>query len=136
MEIVSMLRVKAWHLVTKEPPPNEVRDGAWLEKDIWARPLNMVSTRPDISFAVIRLSQYSRQPRTSHCTALKRVLRYFKIKRHSTSFPNYRKPSCGICRSYRPLMGIMQTLGLFVVIFSFCLVPLFPGLRESRELSL
>lgn len=42
MEIVSMLRVKAWHLVTKEPPPNEDLDEAWLEKDIWARPMNMV----------------------------------------------------------------------------------------------
>ena len=36
MEMV-MLRMKAWTLVTREPPAVDDRDDAWLEKDIWAR---------------------------------------------------------------------------------------------------
>ena len=36
MEMV-MLRMKAWTLVTREPPAVDARDDAWLEKDIWAR---------------------------------------------------------------------------------------------------
>lgn len=35
-------------------------------------------TRPDISFSVIRLSQYSSKPRMVHWIALKRILRYLK----------------------------------------------------------
>ena len=35
-------------------------------------------TRPDISYSVIKLSQYASQPRTHHWLALKRVLRYLK----------------------------------------------------------
>ena len=36
MEMV-MLRMKAWHQVTNEPPPEANRDDAWLERDVWAR---------------------------------------------------------------------------------------------------
>ena len=36
MEMV-MLRMKAWNLVTQEPPAEEDRTDLWLEKDIWAR---------------------------------------------------------------------------------------------------
>lgn len=36
MEMV-MLRMKAWHQVTHEPPAVAARDDAWLERDIWAR---------------------------------------------------------------------------------------------------
>ena len=35
-------------------------------------------TLPDIAFAVTKLSQYNHEPRTSHFTAAKRVLRYLK----------------------------------------------------------
>ena len=37
-----------------------------------------LGTRPDIAFAVTKLSQYNHEPRTSHLTAAKRVLRYLK----------------------------------------------------------
>ena len=49
-------------------------------------------TRPDISFAVIRLSQYSSKPRMVHWVALKRILRYLKGTMNAflviTSTPN------------------------------------------------
>jgi len=32
-----MLRMKAWDLVTQEPPAEAQRDEAWKEKNIWAR---------------------------------------------------------------------------------------------------
>lgn len=38
----------------------------------------MHATRPDIAYAVIKLSQYSSKPRECHWTSLKRVLRYLK----------------------------------------------------------
>lgn len=38
----------------------------------------MHATRPDISFTVIRLSQFAARPLTDHWLALKRVLRYIK----------------------------------------------------------
>lgn len=38
----------------------------------------MHATRPDIAYAVIRLSQVAAHPRDCHWQALKRVLRYFK----------------------------------------------------------
>jgi len=37
-----------------------------------------LGTRPDIAFAVTKLSQYNHKPRTSYLTAAKRVLRYLK----------------------------------------------------------
>jgi len=37
-----------------------------------------LGTRPDITFAVTKLSQYNHDPRTTHMTAAKRVLRYLK----------------------------------------------------------
>ena len=36
MEIL-MLRMKAWTLVTQEPPAKADRDEAWLEMDVWAQ---------------------------------------------------------------------------------------------------
>ena len=38
----------------------------------------MVCTRPDIGFAVGKLSQFTESPRSEHWTAVKRVLRYIK----------------------------------------------------------
>jgi len=38
----------------------------------------MHATRPDIVFAVIRLSQYTSRPREVHWLGLKRILRYLK----------------------------------------------------------
>ena len=38
----------------------------------------MHATRPDIAYTVIRLSQFSAQPRISHWDGLKRILRYLK----------------------------------------------------------
>ena len=35
-------------------------------------------TKPDITYAVNRLSRYISNPDESHCTAVERVLRYFK----------------------------------------------------------
>ena len=37
-----------------------------------------ISTRPDISFAVNRLAQFTRNPKPRHWTAVKRVFRYLK----------------------------------------------------------
>ena len=37
-----------------------------------------LATRPDIAFAVLALSRYNSQPRTSHLTAAKQVLRYLR----------------------------------------------------------
>ena len=37
-----------------------------------------LGTRPDIAFTVTKLSQYNHEPRTSHLTAAKQVLRYLK----------------------------------------------------------
>ncbi|CAK9821285.1 Retrovirus-related Pol polyprotein from transposon TNT 1-94 [Anthophora retusa] len=37
-----------------------------------------IGTRPDISYAISRLSQYNQEPRVMHLTAVKRVYRYLK----------------------------------------------------------
>lgn len=36
-------------------------------------------TRPDISYSVNKVCQYLHAPRTTHCTAVKRILRYLKF---------------------------------------------------------
>ena len=46
MEMV-ILRVKAWTLVTQEPPAVADRTEAWLEKDIWARSEIHLWSSPD-----------------------------------------------------------------------------------------
>lgn len=38
----------------------------------------MVGTRPDLAYAVGKLSQYTHDPTAKHCTALDRVLKYLK----------------------------------------------------------
>jgi hypothetical protein len=43
-----------------------------------------VSTRPDIAYAVGTLARFSSKPTKEHCTALKRVLCYFKGTTAST----------------------------------------------------
>ena len=50
-------------------------------------PTRWIATRPEIAFAVSALSRYNSQPRTSHLTAAKRVLRYLrKTADHSLYF--------------------------------------------------
>jgi hypothetical protein len=43
-----------------------------------------VYSRPDISFAVSKLSQFNRDPSTTHLAAARRVLRYLKGTKHFT----------------------------------------------------
>ena len=51
-------------------------------------------TRPDISFAVNKLSQYMHQPTTEHWTAVKRVLRYLSGTRsHGITFSSRNNPT-------------------------------------------
>ena len=57
-----------------EDPPAEVPYREAIGCLIWL----MIGTRPDIGFAVGRLSQHCENPLTSHWTAVKRVLRYLK----------------------------------------------------------
>ena len=42
----------------------------------------MIASRPDLAFAVGKLSQYSEDPRKSHWIAVKRVLRYLNATKH------------------------------------------------------
>lgn len=37
-----------------------------------------IGTRPDLSFAVMKLAQFSHAPSTEHWTAVKRLLRYIR----------------------------------------------------------
>ena len=46
----------------------------------------MLGSRPDISYAVSKVSQYSVNPDSSHWTAVKRILRYLAGA-----------PNCGLC---------------------------------------
>lgn len=52
----------------------------------------MAFTRPDISFAINKLSQYIHTPRQSHWQALKRLLRYLKGTIHFGLFLNRQSP--------------------------------------------
>ena len=52
-----------------------------LEKERYQSAIGMLlylmhGSRPDLSFAVIKLSQYSRKPRKLHCNGMKRMMRY------------------------------------------------------------
>ena len=57
-----------------EPRTNQLE----YQKRIGSVMYAMVSTRPDLAFAVGKLSQYTHDPATRHRTALDRVLKYLK----------------------------------------------------------
>lgn len=50
-----------------------------LYRTFFGKLIYLTITRPDISFAVQALSQFSHQPCSSHMQALLRVLRYLKL---------------------------------------------------------
>jgi hypothetical protein len=58
----------------------------------------MVSTRPDISFVVIKLARHAKNPGESHFQALKRVFRYLTGSKHlAISFSPGKDPLHGYC---------------------------------------
>ncbi|KAJ9490931.1 hypothetical protein VN97_g2331 [Penicillium thymicola] len=56
----------------------------------------MVSTRPDISFVVIKLAKHAKNPGSTHFQALKKVFRYLVGSKHlSIAFsPAHQEPAC------------------------------------------
>ncbi|UYV73869.1 hypothetical protein LAZ67_11001215 [Cordylochernes scorpioides] len=58
----------------------------------------VVSTRPDIAYITSKLSQYSRQPKQMHWTAIKRVMRY--LRGTIDLGVKFEKGKTGILKSY------------------------------------
>jgi hypothetical protein len=59
-----------------------------------------LGTRPDIAFAVIKLSRFASNPSTEHITAAKRVLRYLKSTiDYSITYSNTSSYASGYCDS-------------------------------------
>ncbi|XP_071694263.1 uncharacterized mitochondrial protein AtMg00810-like [Rutidosis leptorrhynchoides] len=57
----------------------EFLDDASLYRTLVGKLIYLTITRPDLSYAAQALSQFSQNPRTSHLTALYKVLRYIKF---------------------------------------------------------
>ncbi len=62
----------------KDSPVDSRADKTWYQEAIGSLMHLMVSTRPDIAYAVGRLSRYCQNPMEVHWKAAKRVFRYLK----------------------------------------------------------
>ena len=71
-------------LVPDDQLQNQLKDDeiTWYQQLVGVLLWVMLATRPDISFAVSRLSKFSHQPSIIHAQALKRLLRYLVATKH------------------------------------------------------
>lgn len=66
--------IDGYHALTPSGPADERTNQVEYQKRIGSLMYAMVGTRPDIAFAVCKLSQYCQDPCVRHRTALDRVL--------------------------------------------------------------
>ncbi|UYV73216.1 TIGD6 [Cordylochernes scorpioides] len=72
-EIQNMYSHQVWELV-----PRPVNAKHTYQEALGMLMFLAVNTRPDIAYITSKLSQYSRQPKQMHWTAIKRVMRYLR----------------------------------------------------------
>ncbi|UYV77384.1 hypothetical protein LAZ67_15000806 [Cordylochernes scorpioides] len=72
-EIQNMYSHQVWELV-----PRPVNAKHTYQEALGMLMFLAVNTRPDIAYITSKLSQYSRQPKQMHLTAIKRVMRYLR----------------------------------------------------------
>ena len=70
--------IDGYHALTPSGPSDERTDQTAYQRRIGSLMYAMVATRPDIAFAVCKLSQFCQDPCVRHRTAVDRVFRYLK----------------------------------------------------------
>ena len=76
------MEVSSFKISSSNTDPEERAHNVPYRQAIGSLMYLMIGTRPDIGFAVGKLSQYCEQPLKSHWSSIKRVLRYIKGTRN------------------------------------------------------